>query len=150
MVKELKSTTSKLQKTAPSIGFMGHAIYHRITPKFANVKCQFLRTGEKWKAEKSILVSHLKTHKKSVDNLSIHYDELQNKLKSNIGELLSNFVVVHLNVLRYTNIQQLSIKNKKLFHLKKKILPINVNSSARVAAISLPDYDFDVEELKYG
>ena len=48
------------------------------------------------------------------------------------------------------NIQQLSIKNKKLFHLKKKILPINVNSSARVAAISLPNYDFDVEELKYG
>ena len=150
-VKELKSTTSKLQKTASSIGFIGHAIYHWITPKFANVKGQFLRTGDKWKAKKSVLVSHLKTHKKSVDNLSIHYDELRNKLKSNIGELLSNFIVVHLNnVLRYTNIQQLSIKNKNLFHLKKKILPINVNSSARVAAISLADYDFDMEGLKYG
>ena len=150
-VKELKSTTSKLQKTASSIGFIGHAIYHWITPKFANVKGQFLRTGDKWKAKKSVLVSHLKTHKKSVDNLSIHYDELRNKLKSNIGELLSNFIVVHLNnVLRYINTQQLSFKNKKLFHLKKKILPINVISCTRVPVINLSDYDFDMEGLKYG
>ena len=152
MIKELKSTTSKLQNTASSTGFIEHALYHQITPKFANVKGQFLHTGDKWKAEKSILVSHLKTHKKSVDNLSIRHDELLDKLKSNIGELLSNFIVVYLNnVLCYTNIQQLSIKNKKLFHLKRKILPINVIiSSARAPVINLSDYDFDMEGLKYG
>ena len=55
------------------------------------------------------------------------------------------------NVLRYTNIQQLSIKNKKLFHLKRKILPINVIiSRARAPVINLSDYDFDMEGLKYG
>ena len=37
-VKELKSTTSKLQKTASSIGFTEDALHHQITPKFANVK----------------------------------------------------------------------------------------------------------------
>ena len=59
--------------------------------------------------------------------------------------------MVHLNnVLRYINTQQLSIKNKKLFHLKKKILPINVISSTRVPVINLSDYDFDMEGLKYG
>ena len=59
--------------------------------------------------------------------------------------------MVHLNnVLRYINTQQLSFKNKKLFHLKKKILPINVISSTRVPVINLSDYDFDMEGLKYG
>ena len=59
--------------------------------------------------------------------------------------------MVHLNnVLRYINTQQLSIKNKKLFHLKKKILPINVISCTRVPVINLSDYDFDMEGLKYG
>ena len=37
-VKELKSTTSKLQKTGSSIGFIENTLYHQITPKFANVK----------------------------------------------------------------------------------------------------------------
>ena len=32
--------------------------------------------------------------------------------------------------------------------LKKKILPINVISSARVPVINLSDYDFDMEGLK--
>ena len=150
-IKELKSPTSKLQKTASSIGFIEHALYHQITPKFANVKGQFLHRADKWKAEKSIPLSHLKTHKKSVKNLSIRYNELMEKLKRKIGELLSNFIVVHLNnVLCYINTKQFSIKNKKLFHLKKKILPINVISSTRVPVINLSDYDFDMEGLKYG
>ena len=55
-------------------------------------------------AEKPVLVISLKTHKKSVENLSIRCDELMEKLTSNIRELLSNFIVVHLNnILRYTN-----------------------------------------------
>ena len=37
-----------------------------------------------------------------------------------------------------------------MFHLKKKILPINANSSARVPVIKLSDYDFGMEGLKYG
>ena len=44
----------------------------------------------------------------------------------------------------------LSIKSKKLFHLKKKIPRINLILSARVPAINLSDYDFDMEGLKYG
>ena len=48
-IKELKSTTSKLQTTASSMDFIKHALYHQITPKFANVKGQFLHTGDKWK-----------------------------------------------------------------------------------------------------
>ena len=37
-----------------------------------------------------------------------------------------------------------------MFRFKKKILPINVISSARVPVINLSDYDFDMERLKYG
>ena len=46
-VKELKSTTSKLQKRASSIGFIEHTLYHQITPQFLNVKGQFLHTVDK-------------------------------------------------------------------------------------------------------
>ena len=37
-----------------------------------------------------------------------------------------------------------------MFRFKKKILPINVISSARAPVINLSDYDFDMERLKYG
>ena len=47
-IKELKYTTSKLQTTA-LLNIIKHALYHQITPKFANVKGQFLHTGDKWK-----------------------------------------------------------------------------------------------------
>ena len=93
----------KITKDSIQYWFHEHAVYHQITPKFTNVKGQVLHTVDKWKAEKSILLSHLKTHKKSVKNLSIRYDELLETLKSKIDELLSNFIVVYLNnVLRYT------------------------------------------------
>ena len=38
-----------LNKTnaASSIDFIEYALYHQITPKFANVKGQFLHTGDK-------------------------------------------------------------------------------------------------------
>ena len=148
-VKELKSTLKFITKDIIQYWVSLTCV---ISSNYSEVaKGKLLHTVDKWKAEKSVLLSHLKTHKKSVKNLSIRYDELLEKLKSKIGELLSNFIVIHLNnVSRYTNTQQLSIKNKKLFHLKKKILPINIISSARVPVIKLSDYDFGMEGLKYG
>ena len=65
-VKELKSTTSKLQKIAFGIGFIEHALYHQITPKFANINDQFYIQLTNRKQKKSILLSHLKTHKTSL------------------------------------------------------------------------------------
>ena len=127
IIKYFKSTTSKLQKTASSIGFIEHALYHHITPNFASVKGQFLHKADKWKAEKSKLFSHLNSHRKLVVNLCIRYDELLHKLKKNVGELFTKCIVMTLNkALRPNNIQQFLIKNKKLFYLKKKKFPKNV------------------------
>ena len=111
-VKELKSTLKFITKDIIQYWVSLTCV---ISSNYSEVaKGKLLHTVDKWKAEKSVLLSHLKTHKKSVKNLSIRYDELLEKLKSKIGELLSNFIVVHLNnVLRYTNTQQLPIKNNK-------------------------------------
>ena len=40
--RELRLTTSKLQKTTSSIGFIEHALHWHVTPKFAIIKVQFL------------------------------------------------------------------------------------------------------------
>ena len=52
--RKLRSTTSKLQKTASGIAFTEHALHHHVTPKFADLKRQFLQTEDKMKAERSI------------------------------------------------------------------------------------------------
>ena len=52
--RKLRSTTSKLQKTVSGIAFTEHALHHHVTPKFADLKRQFLQTEDKMKAERSI------------------------------------------------------------------------------------------------
>ena len=52
--RKLRSTTSKLQKTASGIAFTEHALHHHVTPKFADLKRQFLQTEDKMKAERPI------------------------------------------------------------------------------------------------
>ena len=151
--RDLRSTTSKLEKTASSIAFIEHALHHHVTPKFATVKGNFLQTEDKIKAERSLLFSHLRRHKKSICSLSKQYDEQVEILKNNVGELLSKLILIRLrNSLRYSNIQQLSTKNKKLFQLKKsKTTTFDVPfTSATVPVINLCGYNLNVKGLKYG
>ena len=83
-------------------------------------KVPFLRTEDKMKAERSVLFSHLKSHKKSICSLSRRYDEQVDILKNNVGKLLSKLVLIwSRNVLHYSNTQQFPTKNQKLFQLNK-------------------------------
>ena len=61
---KLKSLTSKLQRTASSIGFIEQSLFHRVIPTFAKVKGQFLNERDKWKSSEIILKSQLHKHKK--------------------------------------------------------------------------------------
>ena len=59
LYKELKNITSKLHRTAGSIGFIKKALHHEVTPKFTQVKGNFINVNDRYKSEKCILLSHL-------------------------------------------------------------------------------------------
>ena len=48
-----------MEVAAGSIGFIKKALYHKITPKSAQVQGNFINKNNKYKAEKGILLSHL-------------------------------------------------------------------------------------------
>ena len=60
---QLKSLSSKIQRTSSSISFICKAIFQEVIPIFAKVKGQFANKKDKYKAEKSILQSLLTTHR---------------------------------------------------------------------------------------
>ena len=65
LYKELKNITSKLHRTSGSIGFIKKALHNEVTPKFAQVKGNFININDRFKSEKSILLSHLNDHVRS-------------------------------------------------------------------------------------
>ena len=76
-----------------------------------------------------------------------------NLLKNNVGELLSKFVLIRLrNFLRYSIIQLLSTKKKKLFQLKKFKTPtFDVPfTSATIPVINLSGFNLNLKGLKDG
>ena len=102
---------------------------------------------------KFLLFSHLKSHKKSICNLSKRYDEQVDILKNNIGKLFSKLILIRLrNFLRYSNTQQLSMKNKKLFQSKNFKTPtFDVPLTlATVPVINLSGFNLSLTGLKYG
>ena len=56
---KLKSLTSKLHRTASSIGFIEQSLFHGVIPTFAKVKGQFLNERDRWKSSEIILKSQL-------------------------------------------------------------------------------------------
>ena len=80
LYKELKNITSKLHWTAGSIGFIKKALHHGATPKFAQVKGNFVNVNDRYKSEKCILLSQLNDRVHS-NKLLIKKDHLLNKLK---------------------------------------------------------------------
>ena len=66
---KLISITSKVQRRAPSIGFVKKALYLEVTPKFVLVKGQFKTEIDKWKCERKVMLSHLQDHKNTLKSL---------------------------------------------------------------------------------
>ena len=61
---KLKSLTSKIRRTAGSIGFVEKSLHHIVFPTFAKLKDHFININDKLRAEQAILKSHLVGHKK--------------------------------------------------------------------------------------
>ena len=110
--KYLSNVTSKIHKTAGSIGFIKKALYHEITPKFVQVQGNFINKNDKYEAERSILLSHLNDHVCSLKSFcKIHYS-LCTELEQLTGKFLELLIINHINTLQYKE-RLASIKTKK-------------------------------------
>ena len=65
MYKEIKNITSKLHRTSRSIAFIKKAFHNEVTPKFAEVKDNFINTNDRFKSKKISLLSRLNNHVRS-------------------------------------------------------------------------------------
>ena len=122
---KLKSLSSKIQKTASSIGFIQHALF------------------------KSLLNSHLLEHRKNLKNLSYSHLHIRTTLRNKIGLFLYRCSIeVLLKSLLKSNILQLKCKNNKLhrFISQKPFKRNNYN----IPVVSLSSEELDVEKLRYG
>ena len=99
--KDLSNVTSKIHKTAGSVGFIKKALCHKITPKFTQVQCNFISKNNKYKAEKSILLSHLNDDVCSLKSLCKKHYSLCTELKQLTGRFLYLVVINYINTLQY-------------------------------------------------
>ena len=68
-INNIKKITSKIQRTASSIGFIEQAIFNKFTPTFAKIKGQFLSENDRIVSEEHLLTSYLKDHVKNLNKL---------------------------------------------------------------------------------
>ena len=73
-----------------SIGFIYKAVFHGAIPTFDKVKGQFVKNKDKYKAEKSILQSHLITHGHNSKDLYSKYTGVSDNLINKVGVLIFN------------------------------------------------------------
>ena len=135
LLKELKNITSKQHRTLGSIGFIKKALHHGVTPKFAQVKGNFVNVvNDRYKLEKYILLSHLNNHVHS-NKLLIKKHYLLNKLKQEYGTLLITAVLQYILTLQQKErMESFKTKNYKLKGLIQTKTPM---SNYKVPIINL-------------
>ena len=143
---KLKYTTSKIQKTASSIGFINHALAINVTPKFAKVNGQFIDVKDRLDAERKLLISHLQNHKKKLNCLIKDKDQISAQIVNSSSNifliLIQRYILMNLSKDNYI---QLNIKVNKLRRLK----PQNTYNY-NVPVINISSKDLNTTQLKYG
>ena len=59
---ELYNTTSKLHKSASSIGFIKKALHHKVTLRFTQISGQFINKQDQIDADRKLMLSQLNRH----------------------------------------------------------------------------------------
>ena len=120
--KDLGNVTSKLHRTAGSIGFIKKALYHEVIPKFARVNGNFINKNEQYKSERSVLCSHLNEHGHTLKSLVSKHYVLKDKLKQVTGKLLYISIINYIHKAQYheriNSIKSKSYKLKRLIEEK--------------------------------
>ena len=77
---KLYNTTSKLHKSASSVGLIKKALHHKVTPKFAQINGQFINKQDQIDAEQKLMLSHLNRHVLTLNELIHKPSQLNNNL----------------------------------------------------------------------
>ena len=148
---KLKSYTSKIQRTASSIGFIRKSLHISIVPTFAKVKGQFIESKDQIKAEEGVLKSHLLNHKKNFQYLLNCHKHLSNEIFQQVGSVLYKSTKRNILLTLHSNtLQQLQCKNKKLHKLISNKKINKKKDSYTVPVMNLSSKDLDTKPLKYG
>ena len=115
LYQELKNITSKLHRTSKSIDFIKKPLHNEVTPKFAQVKGNFININDRFKSEKSILLSHLNEHVRSNKLLVSKHQLLLIKLKDACGTLLIAAALGHISIIQQKErMDSFKTRNNKL------------------------------------
>ena len=131
--------------------FFKKALYHEITPKLEQVQGNFINKNNKYRAEKSILLSHLNNEVSSLKSFCKKLYSLCTELKQMIGKFLYLVIINHINTLKHKErLASSKTKNKKL----KKLIRNNTSASIyKVPIMNLYNYelsDIESKELEMG
>ena len=143
--KDLRNVTSKLHRTAGSIGFIKKALYHEIIPKFARVNGNFINKKDQYKSERSVLCSHLNEHVHTLKSLVSKY-VLKEKLKQVTGQLLYTSIINCIHKTQYH--ERINSIKSKSYKLKRLISEKTPPSKFKVPIVNLSSYDLSELERK--
>ena len=128
--------TIKLHNTAASIGFIKKALCAHITPKFGQIKGQFVKDEEKHQVERRLMLNHISKHAKCLKEITKEHHEISGKSIIITGRLIFKCL---LNKIIWTSkckrMNSFITKNKKLDRL------ITCNPSIT------PDYNIPIINL---
>ncbi|XP_066919453.1 uncharacterized protein [Clytia hemisphaerica] len=111
----------RMHKFAASIGFIKKAIFMDVSPKFVQIKGQFVSSRLKHETEKKLLYEHLFKHVSDLKNVCTELNDKVNVLRSSFGRLFSNLLLKRIQAsLNKRRIESFKTKNKKLNNLSQK------------------------------
>ena len=94
---KLKYLTSKIQRTTGSIRFVQKSLHHKVIPTFPKLKSQLvINRNDRFRAEQTILNSHLLEHKKHLRILCLGHDEISNIIKSNYSRTFHMLCIINV------------------------------------------------------
>ena len=93
---DLRRKTSKLQRTAASIGFIRNALHNDVTPTFAKVTGNINNENLRKKAEKNNLRAELNEHCTNIQSLSTEINNTQLNICTKYGDKIHKLLNSHL------------------------------------------------------
>ena len=150
----LRSSTSKLQRTAGSLGFISKCLQRRLTPKFAIVSGAFKQESHRYAAVKKILHANyqeqqLKLRLHTAMCYKLKY-EIINKYGRGAYKFIARLIEQQLSTERRNS---LKTKNKKINHLLAEGNRFRRDGEYCVPIINLTDHeltDTEKSHLKFG
>ena len=112
----MKKLTSKLQRTAVSIGFINNVIHNKVIPKFTEVKEHFINNNDKHDSEMKILQFHLIENKRNLRSLTSKLQECEDNLIIIFGKIFTS--ILEYKVIKINRSERI----KKSFKTKNKRL----------------------------